>query len=276
MYLHTTVLLPVCIGNLWGFAMPAQVNGLFSDYLVMMCTEAIYRSEDSHFLLRLVKRSTMFRTALFMTMSAAILHTNRKLKTSDVVWFIQTFRRKKVVGSKGSNGSTASAAVTVDPSPLFDRLLPVERHVCEHPGSCDAYVLQGVQNNLKIGLCIELSRFVIDNMMRLRRSPGLLWGVLGQLKLRVIGFFIGYTTVYRVSGRHLRTSNSRHAFQNSVLSDRQLLTEPLPPAQRHSGRQHHSGRLRVWLGVLAVSRPDDSVACHRDGRQAAVAALPAR
>lgn len=202
MYLHTTVLLPVCIGNLWGFAMPAQVNSLFSDYLVMMVTEALYRSDDSHFLLRLVKQSNLFRTALFMTMSAAILHTNRKLKTSDVVWFIQTFRRKKVIGSKAANGKpaqTASTTTAAAPSPLFDRLLPVDRHVCEHPGSCDAYVLHGVQNNLKIGICIELSRFVIDNIMQLRRSPGMLLGVLGQLKVRVIGFFIGYTTVYRVS-----------------------------------------------------------------------------
>lgn len=221
MHLHTTVLLPVCLGNLWGFAMPAQINSLFADYLVMMCTEAFYRSDDSLFLLRWVKRSSLCRTALFMCMSATILHTNRRLKTSDVVWFIQTFRRRKSAngaangsaskpltnGWASTNGQSSTAHPASFSSPWFDRVLPVDggRHVCDqHAGSCDEYVRQGVQNNVRLGVCIELMRFVIDNLMRLRRNPALLFGALGQIKLRVLGFFVGYTTVYRVSNAIVR------------------------------------------------------------------------
>lgn len=190
MYLHTTVLLPVCLGNVWGFAMPAQVNSLFSDYLVMMVVEAFYRSDET-LLLHWLKQSSLCRTGVFMAMSALILNTHRIMKT-DVMWFVQAFRKRSPASRRPQGAST--------PSALFDRVLPVPHCVCNHAGSCDAYVLQGVQSNLKIGLIIELVRFVMENAMRLRRSPVLLLGVLGQIKVRVISFFIGYTTVYRVSG----------------------------------------------------------------------------
>lgn len=198
MYLHTTVLLPVCIGNLWGFAMPASVNSMFADYLAIMVMEAFYRSDETP-LLRWVKRSSVLRTALFMAMSAFILNTHRSLKT-DVVWFVQSFRKRAADAVVAPPTTTMRPESGPSPaSPLFDRWLPVAQHVCGHPGSCDAYVLQGVQNNLKIGVTIELVRFLVENMMRLRRSPALLIGVFGQIKVRVISFFIGYTTVYRVS-----------------------------------------------------------------------------
>lgn len=192
MYLHTAVLLPVCIGNLWGFTMPAQINSLFADYLMVMVIEAYYRCDETA-LLQLIKRSTPVRTLFFMSMSAVILNTQRCLQT-EVMWFIQAFRKPKSVGARPGAGQPASV-----PSPLFDRLLRAPRHVCSHSGSCDAYVLQGMQYNLKVGLIIELVRFVMTDLMRVRRSPLLVLGVFSRMRVRVISFFIGYTTIYRVS-----------------------------------------------------------------------------
>lgn len=58
--------------------------------------------------------------------------------------------------------------------------------------------MQGIKSSLKLGLAIEVARFVLDNFARINRSPRFIFQIFSRIKLRVISFFVAYTAAYRV------------------------------------------------------------------------------
>lgn len=58
--------------------------------------------------------------------------------------------------------------------------------------------VQGVKSSLKLGLAIEMARFLLENFSAIQKSPSIVFNMFSRIKIRVVTFFVAYTAAYRV------------------------------------------------------------------------------
>lgn len=63
---------------------------------------------------------------------------------------------------------------------------------------CD-YVQQGIKSSIKLGLAIEVARFLLENLSVIQKSPSIVFNMFSRIKIRVVSFFVAYTAAYRVT-----------------------------------------------------------------------------
>lgn len=121
---------------------------------------------------------------------------SKRVQKSDVFWFIKS--PASTAGPEAPEAEADEKPRPSQPSPVMDRLVPSERHICSHAESCDEHIYHGAVVNFKIGLGIELVRLLISNIGTLQRRPLQMFGKLLTIKTGLIAFLVGYTSIYRV------------------------------------------------------------------------------
>ncbi|XP_037028118.1 uncharacterized protein LOC119068578 [Bradysia coprophila] len=162
---------------------------MFSRGLSTMVTEAIIKLyADHNVVLRLLRDSTSALTVAFMVANTSIIYALRQIK-SDVFWFIQPFKT-------GKNFVPFEQIA----SPVVDRILPADRHYCQHKNSCDTFLKQEIFNYLKIGIGIEFGRILLGNIKDIVQQPlkFFVFEFLKKIKLNFICFLTGYAGIYRI------------------------------------------------------------------------------
>lgn len=74
------------------------------------------------------------------------------------------------------------------------------------------YCVQGVKSSLKLGLAIEVARFLLENFSAIQKSPTLVFKMFSRIKIRVVSFFVAYTAAYRVPN----SNKSIHNLLNTI------------------------------------------------------------
>lgn len=204
--MSTSVFIPSFLGNFWGFLMPKKINNYVTNGITLLLVEAYFRSGSSA-IWRLINSSKLVRTIMFMSMSACILNTRHIVK-EDIFWYTKHYYVHLIV-FKFENATRFIKAIPPSsplpdepiesqPSTLMDRLMPTTIHSCAHTGPCDSYIFKGIMANVKLGLGLEVARLFLANMAVLQKSPSNVFGLITDIKMEVILFFVSYTTGYRV------------------------------------------------------------------------------
>lgn len=120
-------------------------------------------------------------------MSAVILDTSSRFR-NDVFWFLQTQQYKPI-----------ALCEPPEASPWIDSVLPVERRVCMHKGSCDLHISSGFKTYLNLGIVLEAVRILFNSFGAIQSAPTKVFQIYAaKINLRLIAFLVGYATLYRV------------------------------------------------------------------------------
>lgn len=195
-------MLPITLGQLPTFLMPAKSATIVANSSLTMLTEALLMRDDTR-IWRALRNVPALRTLLFMAMSATIMDVPAHIKRCGTFWFIQPAERRAI-----PHGEPAQR------SPVMEWLRPQPVRVCLHAHSgCDEFVRAGVSAYLKVGVGIEVVRLVFGHFGEMRRAPLAVPALLvRRMNWRLVGFLGAYAALYRVSadGDDDRVYSVRH------------------------------------------------------------------
>ncbi|XP_018791772.1 PREDICTED: uncharacterized protein LOC108970695 isoform X2 [Bactrocera latifrons] len=179
----TFALLPTFIGSFCTFMVPSpRVQSLFSTTIFQCTLETLIMLENTA-LTKLIVKSSLIRTFIFMCCSALILNAKRR-KTYKGFWLMEPI---------AYNATTVEQTEDNDDNTMC-------KSSCNHKDkTCQQYALQGIRNFMLTGLGLDVIKMLMSNVpTNVNGFMAKLYVKLKTFKLRSFAILTSYVATYRL------------------------------------------------------------------------------